>query len=127
MQGERPVRLRLLDILDAVHGIETHLSGKTFEDYANSALSQRAVERWLEIISEASRHIPAAWKAENPGVPWRAIAEFGNITRHVYQAVSAIRVWTTATTELGLLKSVCEHYYGMVKHSADPWPDAQSK
>jgi len=127
MESERPVRPRLLDILDAIHEIETHLAGKSFSEYAESTLLQRAVERWLEIISEASRYIPDEWKLENPSVPWRAVADFGNVTRHVYQAISAIRVWQTATTELASLKGVCAHYYGLVKEPADPWPDAQSK
>jgi uncharacterized protein with HEPN domain len=127
MESERPVRLRLLDILDAIHGVETSLVGKTFREYAESQLLQRAVERWLEIISEASRYIPDEWKRENSAVPWKAIADFGNKTRHVYQAISAVRVWETATGELAPLKAVCEHYYEKVKQPADPWPDAQRK
>lgn len=125
MDGERPIRLRLLDILNAVEGIEQALAGKTFRDYADSDVLQRAVERWLEIISEASRYIPDEWKAESAGIPWRAVAEFGNVARHVYQSMSAVRVWETATNELAALKVVCERYYERVKHLSDPWPDAK--
>jgi uncharacterized protein with HEPN domain len=127
MESERPARLRLLDILNAIQEVETHVRGKSFSDYAESTLLQRAVERWLEIISEASRHIPPEWKEENPSVPWKAMADFGNWTRHAYQSISAIRVWETATGELAALKAVCERYYSKVKQPADPWPDAQSK
>jgi hypothetical protein len=35
---------------------------------------QRAVERGLEIMSEASRHIPDDLKALAPDIPWRQIA-----------------------------------------------------
>lgn len=125
MESDRPIRLRLLDILDAISGVQQALAGKTYDDYASSQLLQRAVERWLEIISEASRYLPDDWKAQNSDVPWRAVADFGNFSRHAYQAISAIRVWDTATSELGRLRSVCELYYATVKHPADPWPDAE--
>jgi uncharacterized protein with HEPN domain len=127
MTSERPTRLRLLDILNAIAGIEQALAGKTLDDYRASDVLQRAVERWLEIISEASRYMPDAWKEQNPEIPWKAIAEFGNVARHAYQAVSAVRVWETATSELATLKEVCERHYEKVKHPADPWPDAEPR
>jgi uncharacterized protein with HEPN domain len=42
------------------------------------------VERLVEIISEASRHIPEVLKHRYPAVSWRSIADIGNILRHDY-------------------------------------------
>ena len=46
----KSVRLRPFDILDAIEGIRGVVADLDF---------RRATERGLEIISEASRHIPA--------------------------------------------------------------------
>ncbi len=53
---------------------------------------QRAVERGLEIISEASRGIPEEQKANHPDVPWAQIAGIGNILRHEYHRVEPVIV-----------------------------------
>jgi uncharacterized protein with HEPN domain len=54
---------------------------------------QRAVERGLEIISEASRHLPADLKSRAPGIPWRQIAAIGNLLRHEYQRADVMATW----------------------------------
>jgi len=54
----RSILRRLVDIRDAISGIRDVAAGATFDGFANSWGMHRAVERGLEIISEASRHIP---------------------------------------------------------------------
>jgi len=54
----REFRHALDDILQAIVGIEAATVGKTFETYRSDWLTQRAVERGIEIISEASRALP---------------------------------------------------------------------
>lgn len=41
-----------------------------------------ALQRAIEIISEASRHIPEETKARHATTPWRRIADIGNTLRH---------------------------------------------
>lgn len=67
---------------------------------------RRAVERCIEIVSEASRHIPPDEKAAYPEVPWPDIAALGNIFRHEYQRVADPVVWHTATRSLPELRPV---------------------
>jgi uncharacterized protein with HEPN domain len=69
-----PVSARLRHILEALARIETLSAGLTFEDFAADWVSRDAIERNLERISEASRHIPARLKARHQGVPWRALS-----------------------------------------------------
>ena len=47
-----------------------------------------AAERCVEIISEASRRLPDAWKAEHPSIPWSDIAGIGSVLRHDYDDVN---------------------------------------
>jgi uncharacterized protein with HEPN domain len=64
---------------------------------------QRAVERGLEIISEASRHIPDDVKALTPNIPWRQIAAIGNLLRHEYQRADIMATWNIIEEHLPAL------------------------
>lgn len=125
MPQGRPTRLRLFDILDAVHGIELLVRGKSYEDYAADFAVQRAVERLLEIVSEAARYVPEDMRAAHHAIPWGVIEAFGNKTRHEYQSISVRRVWRIAVEDIPPLKVVIAQLYGEVKRPADPWPDAE--
>lgn len=89
----RSVLLRLTDIQDAVRGVLGLTSAASFESFAHDWGMQRAVERALEIISEASRHLPDEYKASRPEIPWRQIAAIGNLLRHEYQRTDSLTVW----------------------------------
>jgi len=78
---------RLEDILEAIAVIGTYTSGKTEDHYAAERMLRDAVERNVERISEASRHIPRSLKAPHPQIPWRKVAGIGNILRHAYPIV----------------------------------------
>jgi uncharacterized protein with HEPN domain len=77
-------RAALDDMLAAIDAIADHLRSNFG---APSRTQLRAVERELEIISEASRRIDESLKAARPDIPWRKIADLGNVIRHSYQSV----------------------------------------
>ena len=52
-----------------------------------------AFERFLEILSEASRHIPDALKQTAPEIPWQTVSAIGNHLRHAYDRVDAKILW----------------------------------
>ena len=64
-----PVADRLRHMLDAIARIETLTGGKSFEDYAADWVIRDAVERNLERVSEASRHLPSNLKSQHKNVP----------------------------------------------------------
>ena len=72
---------RLEDILKATQEIQQFISGKSFDGYRHDTMLRLAIERCVEIVSEASRHIPADLKAGHPEVPWQNVADIGNILR----------------------------------------------
>ena len=59
-----------------------------------------AVTRCLEIISEATRRLPAPIRDRHPHLPWRAIMGVGNIYRHDYDSVDELLVWETVHDHL---------------------------
>jgi uncharacterized protein with HEPN domain len=100
-----PVADRLRHILDAIARIETLTAGKAFEDYAADWVTRDAVERNLERVSEASRHIPSEIKARHKDIAWRAVAGLGNVLRHDYPRVKDPRVWQIVSNDLSPLKA----------------------
>jgi uncharacterized protein with HEPN domain len=89
----RDAEIALNDILGAIAGVREAVGSADFATYAARRPLRRAVEREIEIISEASRRVPTAMKEQEPGIPWREIAGIGNVLRHDYRVVADRIVW----------------------------------
>jgi uncharacterized protein with HEPN domain len=96
------------DILDSIANIDRVLSGKTFHDFEGDWLLRRGVERGIEIISEASRRIPAEFRALRPEIPWNDVAAIGNILRHKYHSISMPVIWQVVQKDLPPLNAAVE-------------------
>ena len=70
------------------------------------AATRAAFERFLEILSEASRHIPDDLKEEFSEIPWRQVADLGNFIRHVYHKVDMEVLWSIYENDLDPLENV---------------------
>ncbi len=101
---KRSVRLRLHDVLKNIDGIEYAVSGKTFEDFRSDWLLRHGIERGMEIISEASKHIPENLRQTQPELSWRGIIGIGNILRHDYENVSEKIIWNAIGSDLPPLR-----------------------
>jgi uncharacterized protein with HEPN domain len=94
------VRLALEYMSEALDDVETLTHGRDRGGFLQDRIAQRAVERCLEVISEASRKIPEPMKAAHPEIPWRKIAGIGNVLRHDYDDIDTGVVWQAATVEV---------------------------
>lgn len=103
---KRSVRVRLEDMLEAVDGTLAIVDGLTFDSYQQSFATRKAVERCVEIVSEASRHLPEALKAKHPESHWPEIRAVGNLLRHEYQRVDDLVMWRIATRYFPELRNV---------------------
>jgi len=104
----RSARVRLEDMAEAIAGIEQLLTGFDLQAFSVSWPMQRAVERALEIISEASRKIPDDQKSAHPAIPWTEIAGIGNILRHEYHRVEPTILWNITQTHLPSLSEAIQ-------------------
>lgn len=89
---------RLRDIVESIDRINALLARSDFDDLFDDHVRRAAFERFLEILSEASRHIPEEMKAMEPSVPWRRVADIGNHLRHAYHKVDFEVLWNTWKT-----------------------------
>ena len=105
---------RLEHILRSIDAVLAYWNGKNKSAFKRDELRRAATERHLEIISEASRHIPSRDKTDHPLLPWKEIAGIGNILRHRYELISDDRIWEIVTLELPALRSAVEKI--MAKH-----------
>ena len=101
---KRSVGIRLHDILTAIDEASEILDSADFAAYQASLVKRRAVERCVEIISEAARHIPDVMTAKHPSIPWQEVKAIGNRLRHDYQRVDDLVMWRTATRSLPELR-----------------------
>ncbi|PTM98517.1 HepT-like ribonuclease domain-containing protein [Mycoplana dimorpha] len=94
------------EMLLTIGVIEAALVDRTREDFGNDAILRLAVQRAIEIISEASRHIPDELLQRAPHIPWRSIRGMGNILRHEYHRIADDIIWHVAIDDLPRLKAV---------------------
>lgn len=94
----------IADILQVIDRIESILTGHDYESFSDDFVVRMATERGLEIISEASRHLPPACKAREADIPWRKIAAIGNVLRHAYHKVETEILWKICKEDLGPLQ-----------------------
>jgi uncharacterized protein with HEPN domain len=80
------------------------VAGVDFSNYRHDYKLRRAVERCVEIVSEASRGTPNELKAEFAKQPWPEIAAIGNLLRHGYDRVDDLIMWKIATRSLPELR-----------------------
>ncbi len=98
----------LFDIRDNIILARSFVDGFDYERFRDNHLIFYAVMRALEIISEASRRLPAAMKARRPEIPWQDVAGAGSVYRHDYEDVRQRDVWTTVQKHLPPLLAVVE-------------------
>ena len=96
---------RVVHILEAIEEIERAVAGKKFAAFSGDRFLRLGIERLLEIVCEASRHIPEQMKAKQTDIAWHKMIDFGNRLRHAYHNVDAAIVWNIIRDDLPPLKS----------------------
>jgi uncharacterized protein with HEPN domain len=96
----------LRDILQAIDAIDEFLAGIDLSGYKGDRKTKSAVERQMQIITEAAKRLGS--DAENlcPGPDWKGFCRMGDILRHGYHKVDDETVWNTVKDELPPMRAV---------------------
>ncbi len=101
----RDVQAHLLDIQASIHNISDFLKDLDFADYQEDRKTRSAVERQLQIISEAAIRLKSDGEALCPEIDWTGLRGMGNVLRHGYHKVEDEIVWNSVKIDLPKLKA----------------------
>jgi uncharacterized protein with HEPN domain len=90
----------LWDMLEAAREVQYFVAAVRLEEYLQDPMRQRAVERSIEILGEAARHVSDTFKAAHPKIPWNSIIGQRNVLAHEYGRIDHARIWTVATVHI---------------------------
>lgn len=105
MPSKNPAQ-RLQDIIDNIDAIRLFTAQMDSDSFSADQKTVYAVVRALEIISEASRRLPAGLKERHAEIDWTAVAAAGNVYRHEYESVDEKLIWHTVIHGLAELRSI---------------------
>ena len=100
----RDAQTHFRDILDGINLIDLFLKDMEFEAYKSDLKTKSAVERQMQIITEAVYRLGDQAEILCPGPDWKGYMGMGNILRHGYHRVDDKVVWDTVKFDLPPLK-----------------------
>jgi uncharacterized protein with HEPN domain len=86
----------LWDMLDASRRVERLVRGLDYAAFVEDERTHLAVERLLENIGEAARHVSPALQEGHADIPWQGIIGMRNVLAHQYGVVDRSKVWEAA-------------------------------
>lgn len=100
----RDIRTHFLDIVESIGHIDDFLAGMDYGTYRTDRKTRSAVERELQIITEAAIRLGSDAEKLCPGLDWKGFRGMGNVLRHEYHRVDDEIVWETVKAELPPLR-----------------------
>lgn len=100
MSKARDISDYLEDIRNAISEIEEFIRGMAFEDFEKDKKTINAVIRSLEVLGEATKHIPDDIRKNHPSIPWRQMSGMRDVLIHDYMGVDLKTVWKVAIERL---------------------------
>jgi uncharacterized protein with HEPN domain len=84
--------------------IDSILGYTAIHSIESDELTQDAVLRKLQLLTESSKRISATCKAAHPEVPWRELAGFRNVVVHDYLGIRVERILPIVGKDIPALK-----------------------
>jgi len=104
MSKGREVSDYIDDIKTAIEEINDFTTGMNFEDFAADRKTVNAVIRSLEVLGEATKHIPMGFRQDHAEIPWSKMAGMRDVLIHDYMGVDLKTIWKVIQERLPELK-----------------------
>ena len=98
----------LRDILQSIDQINEFVGNMTFAIYQRDEKTKAAVERKIQILTEAVIRLETEDPEAYPDIDWKGYRGMGNFLRHSYHRISDEIVWNTVKDDLPLLRRIVE-------------------
>ena len=99
----REYRFFLEDMRKACDKVIRFTQQITREQFVADDKTFDAVMRDLEIIGEASKHIPPEVRTQHPDIDWHKIAGLRDVVVHEYFGIDVEIIWDIVTCEVPVL------------------------
>lgn len=109
MSGKDGWLFRIHDMIDAIDELQNNLRDVQERDFYGDSFTQKATERYFEIIGEAARFVPKDIQEKYPGIAWGDIIGMRHKISHDYLEIDAFVLWSSYKNDLEKLKSQLIH------------------
>ncbi len=89
----RDVALYLQDISICAAKVVAYTEGMDFDSFLADERTYDAVLRNLELIGEATKHVPEPFRQQHPMIDWRRMAGLRDILAHAYFGLDDPILW----------------------------------
>jgi uncharacterized protein with HEPN domain len=104
----RDPRRHLEDVLEAIDKIAEFIGGMDLDAYRRDEKTKAAVERKIQILTEAIIRLEDESPGAFPEIDQRGYRAMGNILRHSYHRVDDSIVWGTVKEDLPDLRATVQ-------------------
>jgi uncharacterized protein with HEPN domain len=102
--SDRDDTLYIEDMLEFSAKAMAYAADLSEQTLTHEPMRYDAILRNLELIGEASTHVPASLRALAPEVPWREVVATRNRVAHAYLGIASDTVWSILTDDLPALR-----------------------
>ena len=94
------------EILEEIHYLQGLRETSGINEILKDGTLRRAAVYSIQIISEATRHLPDSWLDDYPAEPWSDIKRIGNRIRHQYFRLDEAVLWEVIEHDIDRLEIV---------------------
>jgi len=117
MKNKRDLTIYLKDIIESAEFIQSYILGISEGEFYQSSEKQDAILHRIQIIGEATKHIPDTFREKHATVPWRVIAGMRDIIVHEYFGITQSMIWKLAVEDIPMLKEQIEEILNGYKNN----------
>ena len=106
MKDDTLYKIHISECIDRIH---SYMLGMDENAFSSSSLTQDAVLRNLQILSESTQRLSDEFKNRHKEIEWHKISGLRNLLVHDYLGIDINTVWVIINKELTTLKNAVQN------------------